>query len=97
MQCTSDRGYNGLFHDKRARSGSKLTKSSRAFAAAMGRVGVAAPTDSSILLRRETRRGMERSAQQIHEPSLRLNALVVLINCAAILSGPSLKGDFEND
>ena len=97
MQGTLDRGYNGLFHFKRARSGSELIKSSRTFAAAMERIRVAAPTDSAILLRRETSSGMERTAQQIHESSLRRNACVVLINCVAIQSGPSLKGDFEND
>ncbi|HTW67867.1 MAG TPA: sigma 54-interacting transcriptional regulator [Bryobacteraceae bacterium] len=60
---------------------------SRLLTSVLEQIDVVAPTDSTVLIQGETGTGKELVAQAIHDVSLRRNAPLVKLNCAAIPAG----------
>jgi formate hydrogenlyase transcriptional activator len=72
------------FEDKGDMNRDELIGSSASFQAALKRVGIVAPTDSSVLIQGETGTGKELIAKAIHNQSSRRNGPFVKMNCASI-------------
>jgi formate hydrogenlyase transcriptional activator len=62
----------------------EMIGSSRALTSALAEVQRVAPTDSTVLVLRETGTGKELIAQAIHKASTRRNRPFIKLNCAAI-------------
>src|SRR5450631_2786876 len=69
------------------RSENELIGSSPGMRRALSEVRTVAPTDAAVLIHGETGTGKELIARAVHEQSLRKQAPLVTVNCAAIPSG----------
>src|SRR6202040_4309434 len=72
------------FEDSAEINQGELIGSSASFQAALMRVRIVAPTDSSVLIQGETGTGKELIAKAIHNQSSRRHGPFVKMNCAAI-------------